>query len=350
MLHKNGQSCQCQDKEYTILLTLFTRKKLRLGLLFAGIALISSIVGANTHEKMRTVAITQLVEHSALTQARQGVIAGLKAKGFIEGKNLTVIYDNAHGNISTAAQIARKFVSLAPDVIIPISTPSAQAIVSADAKAKIPVVFATVTDPVAAQLVPSLKKPGGHVTGAIDLPPVAEQLKVIQTLLPNATRLGVLYNAAEINSVRMIEQLKAANQKLTIIEAHASSSNEVSTATLSLIGKVDAIYVPMDNTVISAVGIVLKTAAQHNIPVFASDHDVVEQGALAALAYQQYDVGYIAGELAAQVLNGKNPGTLDVASPPQAKLYINTRVAEQLKIQVPPTLLKRATLTAGKAV
>jgi putative ABC transport system substrate-binding protein len=315
---------------------------------FAVVALAATVVIAK--EKVRTVAITQIVEHPALTQAYHGVIAGLKEQGFVEGKNLKIIHDNAHGNITTAAQIAQKFVSLSPDVIVPISTPSAQAVFSADTKANIPIVFSTVTDPVAAQLVPSLKHPGGHVTGAIDLPPLAEQLKIIREILPHAKKLGVLYNAAEINSVRMIEQLKAANGGLTIIEAHASSSNEVSTATLSLIGKVDAIYVPMDNTVISAINVVLKIATKNHLAVFTSDHDSVEQGALAALAYDQYDVGHIAGKMVAEVLNGKNPGTIDVASPPKASLYINKSIAEQLKIKIPEKALKSAAklVTTGK--
>ncbi len=253
----------------TNLLTIKRWKQLPRRIVLTAITLATTLVMA---QEVHIVAITQIVDHPALTQAHNGVIAGLKEQGFVDGKNLKIVFDNAHGNITTAAQIAQKFVSLSPDVIVPISTPSAQAVISADARAKIPVVFSTVTDPIAAQLVRSLKQPGGHVTGAIDLPPVAEQLEIIHEILPHAKTLGVLYNAAEINSVHMIKELKAANAgKMTIIEAHASSSNEVSMATLSLIGKVDAIYLPMDNTVISAINAVLQLASKHKLPVFDRD-------------------------------------------------------------------------------
>jgi putative tryptophan/tyrosine transport system substrate-binding protein len=172
---------------------------------------------------------------------------------------------------------------------------------------------------------------------------VPQQLEIIQEILPNIKSLGVLYNPNEINSMRMIEALKKVMpNSLTLVEAHANSANEVATAARSLVGKVEAIYIPADNTVVAQIDTVLTLTAENNIPVFASEHGSVDKGALAALAYDQYEVGYLSGRMAGQILAGKNPGKMDVVKPAHPSLYINTKTMQQLKIQIPDHLLKSA--------
>ncbi len=155
-----------------------------------------------------TVAVTAIVEHPALDAARDGVKDALAAAGFKEGENLKFVYQSAQGNPATAAQIARQFVGEAPDVIVPISTPSAQAVVSATRD--IPIVFTAVSDPVGAQLVKDMAKPGGNVTGLSDMSPVAEHIKLIKEVMPNIKKLGYLYNSGETNSVSLLAALKEA--------------------------------------------------------------------------------------------------------------------------------------------
>jgi putative ABC transport system substrate-binding protein len=296
-------------------------------------------------KKNYTVAITQIVDHPVLTKAYQGIIAGLEEQGYEQGHNLTVVYNNAQGDIKTAEKIAQDFVKMKPDLIMPISTASAQAIVTADKTARIPVVFAAVTDPIAAQLVPTLIQPGGYVTGVYDFPPIAKQIDIIQKILPQIKTLGVLYNPGEINSLQMIKELKKTlPTSITILEAPVTSAQTVSDATRSLIGKVDAIYVPADNTVVANIDTVLKITQANNLPVFASEQGSVEKGALAALAYNQYEVGYLAGKMAGEILSGKKPGALDVVTLANPQLYMNTHTAQTLNITIPEPLSKSAVI------
>ena len=206
----------------------------------AAIALVSPAAVAQT----KTVAITAIVEHPALDATRDGVVEALKAAGFTPGETLKVEYQSAQGNPATAAQIARQFVGARPDVIVPISTPSAQAVVASTRD--IPVVFTAVTDPVGAQLVRSLEKPGANVTGVSDMAPVAEHVALIREIVPSVKRLGVVYNPGEPNSVSLVKALKDEAQKagLTVVEATATKSADAQSAARSLVGKADAVYVP----------------------------------------------------------------------------------------------------------
>ena len=171
-----------------------------------------------------TVAVTAIVEHPALDAARDGVKDALAAAGYKEGENLKFIYESAQGNPATAAQIARQFAGEGPNVIVPISTPSAQAVVSSTRD--IPVVFTAVSDPVGAQLVKDMDKPGGNVTGLSDMSPVAEHVALIKEILPNAKSIGYLYNSGEANSVSLLAVLKAEAEKagLTVVESAATKS------------------------------------------------------------------------------------------------------------------------------
>jgi putative ABC transport system substrate-binding protein len=143
----------------------------------------------------------------------------------------------------------------------------------------------------------------------------------------------------------MVETLKKSiPNTVKILMAQTDAANDVSKATLSLMGKVEAVYVPADNTVVAQINTVLKITHEHRIPVFASEAGSVKQGALAALAYDQYEVGYLSGRMAGQILHGKNPGTLDVIKPAHASLWMNTQTAQQLSIQIPETIAKKAEL------
>jgi putative ABC transport system substrate-binding protein len=320
-------------------------KRSRWGLMAGAVALAALTAGADQAQSADpvTVAITAIVEHPALDAVRDGVRDELKAEGYTEGKDLTVVYESAQGNPGTAAQIARKFVGENPAVIVPISTPSAQAVVSATQE--IPVVFTAVTDPLDAKLVSSMEKPGGNVTGMSDMAPVGKQLALIHEILPNAKTIGMPYNPGEANGVTLLNLAKkeATGLGFTIIEAPAAKSSDVLAATQSLVGKVDAIYVSTDNQIVSAFESVVKVGTDNQIPVFAGDTDSVARGAIAAIGFDYYDVGRQTGKIVVRVLKGEKPGDIPVQGVETVQLFVNPGAAKAMGVTLPDAVMQRAT-------
>ncbi len=292
-----------------------------------------------------TVAVTAIVEHPALDAARDGIKEALAEAGYKDGENLKFIYESAQGNPGTAAQIARQFVGDAPTVIVPISTPSAQAVVAATRD--IPVVFTAVSDPLGAQLVKDMEKPGGNVTGLSDMSPVADHVALIKEITPNAKSIGFIYNSAEANSVSTLAALKAEAEKagLTVVESVATKSAEVQGATRALVGRADVIYIPTDNTIVSAFEAAVGVAEEAKIPLYAGDTDSVSRGALAALGFNYFDVGKQTGEVVARVLKGEKPGDLAVRVAAGTDLVINKAAAAKMGVTFPESVTKRATKT-----
>ena len=290
-----------------------------------------------------TVAVTAIVEHPALDAARDGVKEALAAAGYKEGENLTFLYESAQGNPATAAQIARQFAGEGPSVIVPISTPSAQAVVSATKD--IPVVFTAVSDPLGAQLVTNMDKPGGNVTGLSDLSPVAEHIALIKEILPNAKTIGYLYNSGEANSVSLLAVLKVEAEKagLTVVESAATKSAEVQGAARALVGRADAIYIPTDNTIISALEGAVAVAEEAKLPLFTADTDSVSRGAIAALGFNYKDVGKQTGEIVVRILKGENPGDIAVKVAAGTDLVVNKGAAAKMGVTLPEALVGRAT-------
>ena len=293
-------------------------------------------------EPSRTMALTQIVEHPSLDAARRGVLDELAAAGFVSGRNLTVDYQNAQGNPVTAAQIARKFAGARPEVIVAITTPSAQAM--AAATREVPIVFCAVSDPVGAKLVKQLDHPGGNVTVTRDFPPLAEQLDLIRELSPGAKMLGVIYNPGETNSVSMVDALKrlAPAKNFQVIEAAAPKSGDVLSAARQLAGKAEAIYIPLDNTVVSALEAVIKVGREAKIPVYSADTDSVGRGAVASLGFDYYDVGRQTGQQVVRVLRGERPGDMPVESIGKLSLFLNSQAATAMGVTVPDAVRQRA--------
>ncbi len=180
------------------------------------------------------------------------MLKGLAQSGFEDGRNIQVEYQTANGNASTQQQIAKKFIGDDADLIIAITTPTAQAMASVTNS--VPIVFAAVTDPIKAKLIPQFKAPGGNITGVSDAPPLAAQLSLFREILPNLKKLGFIYNPGLDSSNATLERLRQEGSKLgiTVVEAAAPTTNEVIPAARKLVGNVDAIYVPNDTTVVSA--------------------------------------------------------------------------------------------------
>jgi putative ABC transport system substrate-binding protein len=304
-------------------------------------------IGPLSHQpaKEYKIGITQIVTHPALDRCRQGFIDQMEEEGFVEGENADYILRNAEGDMSTAASIAEYFVSVDVDLIFSIATPTTQACANAVNGTDIPVVFAAVTDPVAAGFAANWTVPGGQVTGASDWADVGAQVKLGMDIYP-AERLGVIYNAGEVNSVVQINELKkvAASLNITeIVEATVSSTADVYAAAMSLVGKVDAIWEPSDNTVAAAIDSVVAVCEEYDIPLFASDVDMARAGAISGLGLDYYVNGQTAAKLAARVLKGEDPANIPISTTPMTIVYLNPGAAERMGITIPPAVLATAT-------
>lgn len=286
------------------------------------------------------IGITQIAEHPALDAARKGFQDALNEKGW--GDKVTYDYQNAQGEMPSAQTIAEKFVADKDDLILAIATPTAQA--AAKATADIPILITAVTDPVTAGLVKSLAQPGTNVTGTTDMNPVDRQIELLTQLVPGAKKVGVIYNAGEVNSGVQVKMVKEAAQKLglTVVEATVANTNDVSQAAQSLVGRVHAIYVPTDNTVVSAAAAVIQVAEKAKLPVIAGERSVVDAGGLATIGIDYYKLGRQTGEMAIQVLQGKKPADLPVESQKEYAVVVNGKAAKALGLMIPQAILDQA--------
>lgn len=307
------------------------------------LALAAAVYGAPAlAAEKKTVAVTAIVEHPALDAVRDGVLEALTQAGFEPGKNLTWQYQTAQGNTATAGQIARKFVGAQPDVIVAIATPSAQAVVAATKT--IPVVYSAVTDPVAAQLVPTMDASGTNVSGVSDLLAMDKQVELIKKIVPGAKRVGMVYNPGEANSVVVVKQMQELLSKsgMSLVEAAAPRTIDVGSAARSLIGKVDVIYTNTDNNVVSAYESLVKVGNDAKIPLIASDTDSVKRGAVAALGVNYRDLGVQTGKMVVRILKGESPGAIPSETSAKVELFVNPGAAAKQGITLPDALIKSA--------
>ncbi len=288
------------------------------------------------------VGISQFVEHPSLDKAREGFIDGLAESGYIEGENINIDTQNAQADFATAQTIAQRFKQNNFDLILAIATPSAQA--AANVVKDTPVLITAVTDPVEAGVVESMEKPGRNVTGTTDMNPVDRQLELIREFIPDLNDIGILYNPGEVNSVVQVDiaKEKAEEMGVNMHEGTVSNSSEVSLAVASIVDKVDAIYIPTDNIIVSALPTVLQNANSKNIPVFASENNSVEQGAIATVGIDYYALGKQTGQMAARILEGADPANTPIESSKELKLYINKTAAENIGLEIPADLLEEA--------
>lgn len=288
------------------------------------------------------IGITQIITHPALDLCRQGFIDQMEEEGFVEGKDVYYILRNAEGDMSTASSIADYFVSTKVDLIFSIATPTTQACASAVEGTDIPVIFAAVTDPVAAGFADNWTVPGGQVTGASDWADVEAQVKLGMDIYP-ASRVGVIYNAGEVNSVVQVDELKKVKASLNIteiVEATVSSTADVYATAMSLVGSVDAIWEPSDNTVAAAIESVVQVCEEYDIPLFASDISMAEGGAISGLGLDYYVNGQEAAKLAARVLKGgEDPATIPISKTPMTIVYLCPAAAERMGITISQTVL-----------
>lgn len=291
------------------------------------------------------IGIIQLVKHDALDRAYEGFVDGLEELGYVDGENIEIDYQIASNEQANCLTIAESMVNDNKDLIFAIATPAAQA--AASKTDKIPILVSAVTDPAASGLIESNEKPGRNVSGTSDLTPVAEQIELLKQIVPDAKKIAVLYCSTESNSEIQLNLAKeaAAENSLEVVEASVSSSNEIQQMVSSLDGKVDAIYVPTDNTIAAGMETVSMVATNAGIPVICGESGPVENGGLATISLDYYDLGKETAKQAVKILKDGEDITkmpIKYISKDTLKYAVNKAIAEQLGITVPSEIMEKA--------
>ena len=279
------------------------------------------------------IGVLQLTQHTALDKVNEGVVAAIEESGI----DAELDQQNASGDQSACQTIAQMLVDSESDLIFAIATPAAQAV--AGMTEEIPIVVSAVTDPADSGLVDSNEKPGRNVTGTSDLTPVKAQMDLLQKLLPDAEKVGILYSTAEANSEIQVEMAKEALEDAGIQyeEYTVSSTNEIQTVVESMVGNVDAIYTPTDNTIASGYATVAMVATENKIPTICGESGQVDEGGLVTYGVDYYELGRMAGEQAVEILTEG----ADIASMPigymkdaDCELQINEDTAAALGLDM----------------
>ena len=319
----------------------------RFAKVLGAVALMSTLFGCGSAEDATAkIGVIQYAEHPALDQAYEGFLEGLKENGYTYDENVIVDYKLAQQDQSNCKTITNTFVNDGVDLIYAIATPAAQA--AANETKDIPVVISAVTDAKNAGLVKDNKKPGTNVTGVSDLTPVQSQLELLTQLLPDAKKVAIMYCNAEDNSIFQANIAKEEGKKLGLemSEATVTDSNQIQQVVESLIGKVDAIYIPTDNLLAEGMTSVAQVTNVNNLPCIVGERGFVANGGLATYGLDYFELGKMAGKQAAQILDGADPATMPIEylSTEKCSLTINKTVAEQLHITIPDELLEKAEL------
>jgi putative tryptophan/tyrosine transport system substrate-binding protein len=290
--------------------------------------------------KPKKVFISKVVDHPALDSTVNGIIDVLTENGYKTGENLVVKVESAQATMLLAAQIAMKYLNQSPDVVVGVGTITAQSFAKYALENKVKLVFSSVTDPVAANLVSDIKENNNNITGVSNFVNLEPQINLFLKLQPNLKKLGIIYNPTEINSVSIVKKLEklCTDKSITLIKQTINKTADASQATVRIASKVDAIFISNDNTALSALTTIIQAANKFKIPVYVSDTDAVSAGALAALGPNQYQVGKQTGKMIAKLLQGEDMKSMPVEFPIDNQLFINIEVAKRLGIEVPQEL------------
>ncbi|MDO5678060.1 MAG: ABC transporter substrate-binding protein [Propionibacteriaceae bacterium] len=281
-----------------------------------------------------------IVSHPSLDLIWEGVKEGLADAGYVEGDNLTLEFQNPQGDQATLTNIANTYAASKHDLFVAIATPPAQAM--AQVVQDRPIVFASVTDPIAAGLVDSMEKPGGNVTGTSDQLPTDEQLKLILEIDPSVKTVGIVYSASEVNAqVQADKAIEAAKELgIEIKTATIMNTSEVQQAAESL--DVDAYFTLVDNTVVAAMESMVQVAEQKQALLVSSDPDSVGRGAVAALSTDYKAQGLQTARMIVEILKGAKPADTPVQLQESLETVVNPEAAERMGVTLPQSVLDKA--------
>ncbi len=279
------------------------------------------------------IGVLQLTEHAALDASNEGFVAALDDAGI----DYEIDQQNAQNDQSACQTIASKLVNDGDDLILAIGTPAAQAV--AGATSDIPIIGTAITDFAESGLVEDNEAPGGNLTGSSDLTPVSDQIDLLQQLVPDVKTVGLLFCTAEANSEIQIEMAEEKLDEAGIAHERytVSSSNEIQQVIESMVGKVDAIYAPTDNTIAAGMATVAMVANENKLPVIVGCDTMVEDGGLASYSINYYDLGYKAGEMAVEILTkGADPAEMPIAylAADECTLIANQATADEVEIDL----------------
>jgi putative ABC transport system substrate-binding protein len=300
-----------------------------------------------------TIGMMQIVSHPALDAGREGALAALADAGLVEGENLTVVAQNAEGDIATLTTIAQSFVDQGVDMIIATSTPAGQAAFNAVKDLESPyVIYNVVTDPFAAGLATAPDDHPAWVVGTQALPPVKVAMETMLEIYPDAVTVGIIWNPAEKNSevATGIAKEVAAELGIELLEANVSDSSEIQTAAEALVAQgIDAFFISTDSTVVSGFEALAKVANENQIPLFANDPASAPRGAVAAVGVDYFQDGYDSGVIAAQILKGEaTPADFTIEPQAATILAINYEAATAQGVEFSADIEARAAEKIGE--
>ncbi|MFC2106580.1 ABC transporter substrate-binding protein [Candidatus Bipolaricaulota bacterium] len=309
------------------------------------IGLIIGVIALSVGAAHLKIGICKIVEHPALDAVEQGTIDALTAAGYERDVDVEYLLASAQGDLAVATSIAQNFLAQGVDLVVAIATPTAQAAVEVFRGTGIPIIYAAVTDPVAAGLVLSATDPSGNenVTGVSDMIPVAAHLRLLHYLSPDIATIGIVYNPGEANSALLTDMAIAAAPEIgvEIITATADSTANVALAAQSLVGRVDAFYVTTDNTVVSAIDSVLAASEDAGVPFLMADPTSIAHATLAA-GFNYYEHGLTAGGIVLKVLTGTLPNEIPMTLQPDAEIHLNLDLAARIGFEFPISIIEQA--------
>lgn len=314
--------------------------------LLVGLALLGALASgcARQDEDIPHVGVATLMSHPALDVVLEAMKAELQERGYREGETIRFTIKNANGDANLGVAMIRELELQKVDVIVPITTPIAQVAVK---EAHRPIVFSAVTDPVGAGVIESLDKPEENITGVSDAWPYREQLALALEIVPDANRLGVVYNPGEAASQHGIKEIRrlAPDFGFEVVDINVSNTGEIYGALGVKIREVDAVYLSSDNTVIQGLPAALKVCLDAEKAIFVGDSGTVEKGGLAAVSVGYEGVGRATGDLVARVLDGERSIPVVVATGDE--VYLNADTARRIGLEIPAQVLTRATKVFG---
>ena len=284
--------------------------------------------GVEGDDSQFVIGISLLTDHPALNDAKDGFIEELENLGI----KAEIKVQNAQGEIPNTIAIAEKFLGDDVDLIFAIATPAAQS--AKQVTDHIPIVFSAVTDPVESELVASMEKPGGNITGTSDLAQnMKDQLQMFKDIDPNAKNIGIVFNTSEENSRIQVGKAKeiAKDLGLEIIEVGVDIISNIPQAVDSIINRVDGFYTITDNMIASSINIVANKAIEHNKITVGAEGSHVDGGILIAHGISYFDLGKQSARMAEKILvDGLSPSDLPAEFANKTTKVVNPDTLEAL--------------------
>ncbi|WP_274656145.1 ABC transporter substrate binding protein [Streptococcus equinus] len=287
----------------------------------------------NANKDVVHIGILQYVEHPSLSAARKGFVAELKKEGYVDGKNLKLDYENAQGDQSNLQTISTNLLSN-NDLVLGIATPAAQTL--SNLSTDVPVLFTAVTDPVSAKLVKTMEKPEGIATGTSDMSPISKQVELLQKVMPNVKKVGIMYTTNERNSEVQVEeaQKEFAKAGIDVLTKGISSTNDVQDTAKSLMSQTQVLFIPTDNMIVSAISLITELSKEMKVPVVGGSADIVEQGVLFTYGANYEALGRQTAKLAVRIIKGEDVSKVSAEYPKTLNVVANDDMAKTLGIDL----------------